>query len=138
MAFKIGTLARLADTTAPTIRYYEDIGLLPRAERRENGQRTYGQDTLRRLSFIRRCREFDFSIEQIRALVTLTQDQRRSCADARDLAAVHLASIRAKLNELKKLEKYIAGLVESCETSCLGRSAPNCVVLEDLAASAPS
>jgi DNA-binding transcriptional MerR regulator len=138
MAFKIGTLARLAGTTAPTIRYYEEIGLLPRAERRESGQRTYGQDTLGRLGFIRRCREFGFSIEQIRALVTLAQDQERSCVDARDLAMVHLASIRARLNELRKLEKSIAGLVMSCEASCLGGAAPDCVVLEHLAASAPT
>jgi DNA-binding transcriptional MerR regulator len=135
MAFKIGTLARLAGTNAPTIRYYEDIGLLPRAERRESGQRTYGHDTLRRLSFIRRCRELGFSIEQIRTLVTLTQDQKRSCADARDLARVHLASIRAKLVELRTLEKYIAGLVKTCEASCFAGSAPDCVVLEDLATS---
>jgi DNA-binding transcriptional MerR regulator len=135
MAFKIGTLARRTGTTAPTIRYYEDIGLLPRAQRRESGQRTYGNDATEQLIFIRRCREFGFSIEQVRMLLALTRDQKRSCAEARDLAAMHLAAVRAKLKELKTLERVIAALVESCETSCCGGPAPDCVVL-DLATSA--
>jgi DNA-binding transcriptional MerR regulator len=138
MAFKIGTLARRAGTAASTIRYYEEIGLLPRAARRRNGQRTYGDDAAEQLTFIRRCREFGFSIEQVRMLVALTQDQTRSCVEARDLAVAHLASVRAKLEELQKLEKCMAGLVKSCEASCLGGPAPNCVVLEDLAISAGS
>jgi DNA-binding transcriptional MerR regulator len=133
MTFKIGTLARRAGTSAPTIRYYEDIGLLPRADRRESGQRTYGDDATKRLIFIRRCRDFGFSIEQVKTLVALTQDESRSCVEARDLATVHLASVRAKLVELKELEKSIAGLVESCEMSCLGGPGPKCIVLEDLA-----
>jgi DNA-binding transcriptional MerR regulator len=91
MAFKIGTLAQRVGTTAPTIRYYEEIGLLPRAERRENGQRSYGNDATERLTFIRRCREFGFSIEEVRTLINLMQDRKRSCVEARDLAIVHLA-----------------------------------------------
>jgi len=136
MPFKIGTLARRTGTTASTIRYYEDIGLLPRADRRASGQRTYGDDAAARLIFIRRCRDFGFSIEQVRTLLSLMQDRKRSCVEARDLAAVHLASVRAKLEDLKRLEKVIAALVASCETSCCGGPAPDCVVL-DLAASAP-
>jgi len=135
MSFKIGTLARRTGTTAPTIRYYEDIGLLPRAHRRDSGQRIYGSDATKRLTFIRRCREFGFSIEQVKTLVSLMHDEKRSCIEARDLATVHLASVRAKLVELKKLEKSLAGLVKSCETSCLGGPGPKCVVLEDLATS---
>jgi DNA-binding transcriptional MerR regulator len=134
MAFKIGTLARRAGTSAPTIRYYEEIGLLPRPDRRASGQRAYGNDAAERLIFIRRCREFGFSIEQVRAFLTLMQDGKRSCAEARDLAALHLASVRAKLDELKKLEEGIAGLVKRCESSCVGGPAPDCSVLEDLAA----
>jgi DNA-binding transcriptional MerR regulator len=133
MTFKIGTLARRTGTSAPTIRYYEEIGLLPRPDRRESGQRAYGSDATERLIFIRRCREFGFSIEQVRTLLTLMQDGKRFCVEARDLANVHLASVRAKLDELKKLEKSITGLVKRCESSCIGGAAPNCIVLEDLA-----
>lgn len=138
MTFKIGALARRTGTTAPTIRYYEAIGLLPRPDRRESGQRAYGNDATERLVFIRRCREFGFSIEQVRTLLALMRDGKRSCAEARDLAALQLASVRAKLDELKKLEKSIAGLVKRCESSCIGGPAPDCIVLEDLAAPAGS
>jgi DNA-binding transcriptional MerR regulator len=133
MTFKIGTLARRTGTSAPTIRYYEDIGLLPRPDRRESGQRVYRNDAAEWLIFIRRCREFGFSIEQVRTLLKLMRDGKRSCVEARDLAALHLASVRAKLDELKKLEESISGLVKRCESSCIGGPAPNCTVLEDLA-----
>ena len=136
MTFKIGTLARRTGTSAPTIRYYEEIGRLPRPDRCEGGQRAYGDDATERLIFIRRCRVFGFSIEQVRTLLTLMQDGKRSCVEARDLANLHLASVRAKLDELKKLEKSIAGSVERCESSCIGGPARSCTVLEDLAAPA--
>jgi len=135
MAFKIGSLARRSGTTVPTIRYYEEIGLLPRADRHAGGQRTYGDDATARLIFIRRCREFGFSIPQVRALLALMQDATRSCDETRDLAAVHLAAVRAKLADLQRLEKVIAGLVARCETACCGGPAPDCVVLDDLARS---
>src|SRR5215470_15152777 len=134
MAFKIGTLARRTATSVPTIRYYEDVGLLPRADRSASGQRTYGNDATERLTFIRRCREFGFSIGQVKTLVGLMQDKTRSCVEARDLAVTHLTSVRAKLEELKTWEKSLSGLVESCEASCIGGPAPDCIVMEDLAA----
>jgi DNA-binding transcriptional MerR regulator len=66
---KIGELAEWTSTSVPTIRYYEQIGLLPRAPRQAGGQRVYDRDDVERLTFIRRCRAFDFSIDQVRALV---------------------------------------------------------------------
>jgi len=133
MAFKIGTLARRTGTTVPTIRYYEEIGLLPRADRRAGGQRTFGDDTTARLRFIRRCRDFGFSIPQVRTLLALMRDATRSCDETRDLAAGHLAAVRAKREDLQRLEQVIAGLVARCETACCGGPAPDCVVLDDLA-----
>jgi len=65
-AMRIGIRAERTGTTAPTIRYYEEIGLL-RAPARTRGQRSYNNDDVRRLAFIRRCRNFDFSIEEIRS-----------------------------------------------------------------------
>ncbi|MDO9246190.1 MAG: MerR family transcriptional regulator, partial [Phenylobacterium sp.] len=64
-ALSIGRLAERSGTNPPTIRYYEQIGLLKRPDRRERGHRTYGQTDLTRLTFIRRCREFGFPIEQV-------------------------------------------------------------------------
>ncbi len=130
---KIGALAARTGTNVPTIRYYEEIGLLPRAHRRRGGQRTYGDDDVKRVAFIRRCRGFGFSIEQVRSLVALVQDRERSCMDARDLAQEHLADVRAKLRELKALERSLADFVRSCEVSCAGGPGPDCVILGDLA-----
>jgi DNA-binding transcriptional MerR regulator len=131
-ALKIGTLAARTGTNAPTIRYYEEIGLLPTPARREGGQRAYGEADVRRLMFIRRCRDFGFPIEQVRALAALMQDPGRSCTEARDLAEQHLATVRAKLVELEALERSIAGFVGSCDASCAGGPAPDCVIIEDL------
>lgn len=130
---KIGALAERAGTNAPTIRYYEKIGLLPRPTRRVGGQRSYGIDDIKRLTFIRRCREFGFPIEQVRTLVALVQDRERSCLEARDLAQQHLEAVRAKLVELRALERSIAGFVRTCEQSCAGGPAPDCVILDDMA-----
>ena len=131
---KIGSLAERTGTNAPTIRYYEEIGLLPRPSRRDGGQRSYGEEDVRRLTFIRRCREFGFPIEQVRTLAALFQDQGRSCMEARDLAYEHLTAVRAKLKELRALERSIAAFVESCDSACAGGPGPDCVILDDLGA----
>jgi DNA-binding transcriptional MerR regulator len=129
---KIGELAKRTGTNAPTVRYYEQIGLLPPASRRDGGQRSYGEEDVRRLTFIRSCRDFGFSIEQVRSLAALVQDRERSCLEARDLAQRHLEAVHAKLDELKALERTIARFVQSCEMACAGGPGADCVVLEDL------
>ena len=91
---RIGALAERAGTNAPTIRYYEEIGLLRPADRQAGGQRAYGEEYVRRLAFIRRCRDFGFSIEQVRSLVALVQDRERSCMDARPRAGAFDGSAR--------------------------------------------
>lgn len=130
---KIGELARRARTNAPTIRYYEDIGLLPTPVRRDGGQRTYGDDDRRRLTFIRQCRAFGFPIEQVRSLVALTEDQNRSCAEARSIARLHLGAVREKLAELRDLESNLTDFIKRCDAACSGGPGPDCVILKDLA-----
>ena len=137
-ALKIGDLAEQTGTTTPTIRYYESIGLLPPAERQGGGQRRYGTDDVRRLVFIRRCREFGFSVEQVRNLAGLVEDDSRCCTDARDIAQAHLESVRAKLSELRALEQEIATFVERCDAACVGGPGPACVPLAELARPVPS
>lgn len=129
---KIGALAKQTSTSTPTVRYYEEIGLLPVAGRGAGGQRVYGDTDVQRLTFIRRCRDFGFSIEQVRTLVGLVQDPQSSCMHARDLAVEHLGALRAKLAELRALERSIAGFVARCDTSCAGGPGPDCVILGDL------
>src|SRR4051812_35809716 len=113
--FTIGSLAQGTGCTSPTIRYYEGIGLLPKATRRPNGQRTYTDEDFRRLTFIRRCRDFGFSIEQVRRLVELTTSPERDCVEARDVAQLHLDEVRGKLEELRALERSLVDFVATCE-----------------------
>jgi DNA-binding transcriptional MerR regulator len=132
-ALTIGALARQSGTNPPTIRYYEEIGLIRRADRRDGGHRTYGAADLKRLTFIRRCREFGFPIEQVRSLVGLVEDDTRSCIEVRDLARDHLGAVRTKLAELRALEASLSQLMEDCDRACAGGPGPQCVILEDLA-----
>jgi DNA-binding transcriptional MerR regulator len=125
---RIGDLARRTGTTVPTIRYYEQIGLL-RPAARSGGQRTYDNEDVRRLSFIRRCRDFDFPIDDIRALLTLLHNG-KSCTEARKLAEGRLAELRRRRAELQALEASIASLVTCCAETCDGGAAPDCVILQ--------
>lgn len=133
MDLKIGELARRTGTNAPTIRYYEDIGLIPRASRGDGGQRSYHVSDVRLLTFIRQCRDFGFSIEQVRRLVALMQDRSRDCVEARNVAQAHLDTVRAKLDELRALESSLVSFVKSCNAQCCGGPGTDCVILQDLA-----
>lgn len=130
---KIGRLAAVTGTSAPTIRYYEAIGLLPPAIRQSGGQRVYGDADIRRVTFIRRCRDFGFSVEKVRGLVGLMQDGDRPCQEARDVAQVRLMEVRKQSQELRKLERNLAAFVEHCDQSCTGGVGADCVILEELA-----
>ena len=134
-SISIGLLARQAGCTVPTIRYYEEIGLLQAAQRTEGGRRTYGAATAQRLSFIRRCRDFGFSIEQVRELVGLVDEPGRPCVEVREVAARHLVQVREKLAELQALERQLSAFVNSCDAACVGGAALDCTILEDLCSS---
>ena len=128
----IGKLAELTESNVPTIRYYEDIGLLPKARRNAGGHRTYDEADLKRMNFIRRCREFGFPIEQVRSLIALTERTDRNCMEARDLAQAHLNTVRDKLDELRQLETSLISFVDSCDSECVGGPPSHCTILEDL------
>lgn len=130
----IGVLARQTGCTVPTIRYYEEIGLLPPGPRTEAGRRIYGDAAVRRLTFIRRCRDFGFSIEQVRELVGMVDQPDRPCVEVREVAARHLSQLREKLAELQALERSMAAFVCNCDTACAGGAAIDCTILEDLSA----
>lgn len=130
---KIGQLAKVTQTTPPTIRYYEDIGLLPVPPRQAGSQRVYGEADVQRLTFIRRCRDFGFPIDKVRVLLSLAPDRGRSCQEARDLAYGHLVEIRQKLGELHELEQSIAAFVDRCDQNCAGGVGADCAILDDLA-----
>src|SRR4051794_4141606 len=106
----IGELARVADTKAETIRYYERIGLLPSPPRTAGNYRDYSGEHVSRLTFTRRARDLGFSIEQIRALLNLADDEGRSCEAVDAIAREHLADVKRKLADLSALRRELDSL----------------------------
>lgn len=133
LSMSIGVLAQRAGCTVPTIRYYEEVGLLPLGPRTEAGRRQYGEAAVRRLTFIRRCRDFGFSVEQVRELTGLVDEPSRPCMEVRDIASNRLAEVHRKLEELRALEQSLSEFVRSCDTGCAGGAAVDCTILDDLA-----
>jgi MerR family mercuric resistance operon transcriptional regulator len=124
----IGQLSRLSGVNIETIRYYERIRMLPPPPRSQSGRRVYASTHLRTLVFVRRSRELGFSLDEIRALIRLGGPAKATCREVREIAAHHLEDIRAKLSDLKKLERLLATTVAKCS----GRTAPDCPVLDIL------
>jgi len=100
----IGDLSRHTGVKVPTIRYYEQMGLLPAAERSEGNQRRYDVDDRQRLSFIKHARDLGFRIEAVRDLLALNDEPDHSCANAHDIATMQLRIVREKIERLKVLE----------------------------------
>lgn len=113
-SFTIGQVAARTGSNIETIRYYERIGLLPEASRRGR-YRCYGAADVARLGFVRRSRELGFSIKEVRALLALASGGHESCAEARDLAAVHLADVRSRVADLRRMERVLAKTVQACD-----------------------
>jgi MerR family mercuric resistance operon transcriptional regulator len=125
-------LARLTGCNLETIRYYETVGLLPPPARTRAGHRSYGTEDVRRLLFIRRARDLGFSLDDVRGLLGLGLGALRSCAEVRERSERHLAEVRARIADLRRIEAVLA------ETSarCSGQDVPDCAVLEALTAGA--
>jgi len=128
--FSIGEMSKRTEVKVPTIRYYEEVGLLPAAERTEGNQRRYNEAGLERLSFIKHARELGFSIEAISALIELQNHPDQSCQAASDIAGEQLADVRQKIKKLRSLEKELKRISEGCNGT--GTSA-ECYVLASLA-----
>ncbi len=124
----IGELSKLTGVNIETIRYYERIKMLPEPPRTAGGRRVYDTIQLRILSFIRRSRELGFSPDEVRALLRLGGPEKASCRQVRDVASHHLDDIRAKISDLRKLERLLAKTI----SQCTGTTAPVCPVLDIL------
>jgi MerR family mercuric resistance operon transcriptional regulator len=128
----IGVLSGQTGVNVETIRYYEREGLLPRAPRTAGGHRVFGKAHLRRLFFIRRSRELGFSGTEVRALLRLV-DGGYTCGEVRDLTLRHLADVRAKIADLRRLEQALAAI----SSKCAGNDLPDCPIVEALSADHP-
>ena len=113
-SFTIGQLSQRTGANIETIRYYERIGLLPVALR-QGRYRSYDATDVARLGFVRRSRELGFSIKEVRALLDLAAGGHENCAEARDLAAVHLHDVRSRIADLRRMERTLATTVRACD-----------------------
>ena len=127
----IGEAAKRSGLTTKTIRFYEDIGLVPAAGRDPNGYRRYGEREVNQLRFVHRARSLGFSVEDCRELLALYGDRERASADVKALAVARIRDIERKIEELEAMKATLEHLAERCH----GDARPNCPILEDLAAS---
>lgn len=124
----IGALSKRTSCNIETIRYYERIRILPRPGRTAGGHRLYALEHVKRLWFVRRARELGFSLEEVRALLGLADQRSSRCAEVRDMAAEHLADVRAKIADLRTMERVLGGMVAQCADGTL----PACPIIEVL------
>ena len=128
--FSIGELSKRTKVNVPTIRYYEEMGLLSEPERTEGNQRRYDAAGLERLSFIKHARDLGFSIEAISELIELQSHPDRSCQAATEIALSQLSDVKAKIKRLKALEKELVRISKGCDGEGVSE---DCYVLASLA-----
>lgn len=125
---KIGEAAGASGCHIETIRYYERVGLLPAPARTDSGYRHYTEGQVQRLRFITRGRELGFSLDEIRSLLALSDDDSLSCGDVDRLARQHLDEIRARVRELNRMVREL----ERTITGCQGGRREQCTILDAL------
>jgi Cu(I)-responsive transcriptional regulator len=124
--FTIGKLATATGVNVETIRYYERAGLIAPPARTDGNYRSYGEVDVIRLRFIRRTRGLGFSLEQVRALLSISGERERDCGTVDAIAIEHLAEVDRKIADLKALRRELADAVASCE----GGTVAECRILE--------
>ncbi|HEX4843463.1 MAG TPA: Cu(I)-responsive transcriptional regulator [Limnobacter sp.] len=127
--FTIGEAAMESGITAKMIRHYEQVGLLPEANRTDAGYRLYNQRDLHVLRFIRHARDLGFSLAHIQELLALWQNTNRPSREVKKLAQAHLDALNAKIRELNAMKSELERLVLCCK----GDARPDCPILEGLA-----
>ena len=125
----IGEAAKESGVKIPTIRYYEQIGLLPAALRSNGNRRYFGSADLRRLTFIRHARELGFDVQAIRTLLALQDDPDQPCATADAIAKERLAEVDQRIRSLTALRSELEQMIDCCSHGHIG----TCRVIEVLA-----
>ncbi|KRE06739.1 hypothetical protein ASE63_23790 [Bosea sp. Root381] len=126
----IGALAERTGVKVVTIRYYEQVDLLPLPERSDGNQRRYGRAHLERLAFIKHARDLGFPVDGIRTLLHLSDTPGMACDKAHAIAVAHLADVRHKIARLRSLESELQRIAATCSG---GVQACDCAIIEALA-----
>jgi MerR family gold-responsive transcriptional activator of gol and ges genes len=124
----IGKAAGASGVSAKMIRYYEGIGLLHKAARRENSYRDFDQRDIHDLRFIKRARNLGFSVEEITTLLGLWRDARRPSREVKRITSDHIAKLEARVAEMQGMVDALKHLASHCH----GNDRPDCPILEDL------
>ena len=124
----IGAVSKETGVKVPTIRFYEQIGLLPEPNRADNNRRTYGPEAIRRLRFIRHARELGFEVDAIRQLLDMAEDPNRCCGEAHEITKAHLDEINDKIARLTALRDELRTMV-----ACDNGSMAECRIIEVIA-----
>lgn len=124
----IGELSKRTICKIETIRYYEQQALMPPPPRTDGGHRLYNAEMVGRLKFIRRSRELGFSMDEIRQLLSLVDGEQVSCERVKTIAEVHLRDIKAKIHDLRKMQRTLSDLSGRCS----GEDVPECPIINDL------
>lgn len=127
----IGRAAEQSGVSAKMIRYYESIGLIPAGARTDAGYRTYGENDVHTLRFIKRARTLGFPLEQIRDLLSLWQNPARASADVKAIAQQHVEQLQQRIRELSEMRDTLSYLAQNCA----GDNRPDCPILQGLAQS---
>ena len=127
--YSIGQAAERADVSVKMVRYYEAIGLVPRASRTQGGYRLYTENDIHQLVFIRRARALGFTIDEIGKLLALWRNKRRASAEVKRLALSHIDALEEKIAELEAMRDSLRHLARHCH----GDERPDCPILEELA-----
>jgi len=124
----IGQAAKASGVSAKMIRYYEQTGLIPKADRRESGYRDYSPSDVHMLRFIRRARDLGFAVAEINELLGLWRDKSRHSSDVKRIAQTHIDRLQERARNLEAMAATLATLVECCS----GDDRPDCPILDDL------
>lgn len=124
----IGRLASATGTNVETIRFYEKSGILPSPSRTDGNYRSYDPSHLNRLSFIRRARDLGFSLDQVKALLALSDDRSRSCSAVDDIAKLHREEVERKIRDLQALKAELDRIIDTCKCGTVA----DCRIIETL------
>lgn len=113
-ALTIGELSRQTGCEVPTIRYYEQVGILDKPARTEGGHRSYTDAQLQRLRFVRRCRDLGFPLDEVKDLLRLADNREAECSAVDEIVTQRLADVREKIAHLSALESELKRMVRGC------------------------
>ncbi len=124
----IGEAAKQSGVNAKLIRHYESLGIIPKASRTESGYRTYSENEVHILTFVKRARALGFSMKEIKKLVGLWRNRSRASSEVKTMAMVHVKNLEVKINDLEMMRSTLLKLAKNCH----GDGRPDCPILESL------